>query len=379
MSQEPKAENVRILLVDDEPEVTEILRRALATEGWQTVAANHPRQAMDLFSAERPQVVLCDVKMPGGDGLELLGKMLALDETVAVVMVTAMHDLELAVEAMRLGACDYLTKPFALEQVRAHVRSAIGWHRLRSREKLYEEELTRQVLLRTAELQDANQHLRDTSLQVIRVLANIVEVKDPFTLGHSERVACYSRELARAMGIEPVQQERIQIASLLHDIGKLGIEDAILLKPGPLTWEEQREMRRHPTIGRALLEPIQLAPEIKQYAYAHHERHDGKGYPEGMSGEAIPVGARILIISEVFDALTTERAYKPAWPLAKALAYVRHNIGKHFHPAAAEVLLRLVAERGEQFLKEASFRFEPMVSNQPLGIWQFSLPAGTGR
>ncbi|MCA9424041.1 MAG: GAF domain-containing protein, partial [Candidatus Omnitrophica bacterium] len=195
-------------------------------------------------------------------------------------------------------------------------------------------------------------NLHHDYMAIIRALANAVEAKDPYTRGHGDRVVKYTQSIGRCIGLDEEHLEKLKVASILHDIGKIGIRDQVLLKPGPLTDAEYSEMKLHPIIGDRILEPIRSLKDIRMWIYQHHERLDGKGYPEGIGGDDLVTPSRLLIVAEVFDALVTERAYKPAWSMEKVINFLRKNADTHFDREMSEVLIQLLQEEGESFYKE---------------------------
>jgi len=360
-----------VLVVDDEEQVVKVVETALATQGYRAYGTIMPDKALDMVKSHPIDLVISDVLMPGIDGIALMKKVHWIREDAGFIMISGVDEVDMSVQAMKLGALDYLVKPFTIEALLRAVRNALDKHKLQMENRYYQLDLEKRVLERTRQLARVNRKMKQVALQVIESLANTVEVKDPYTRGHSDRVCRYSVLVAEAFGSSERDKQLLHISSLLHDIGKIGVRDSILLKPGPLSDQEWEEMRRHPEFGKRILEPIDIADEIKEWTYHHHERYDGTGYPDGLAGDAIPFGARILIAAEVFDALTTERVYKPAWPLTEVSEFFKEHSRKHFHPEIVDALVEIIQERGQEVLtrdSEASF-FRAAVADPTL--WMF--------
>ena len=311
----------RLLLVDDEPANLQVLRHVLQ-EDYRLLFATDGARALDIVRSQRPHLVLLDVMMPAMDGYAVCEAIKA-DPAIAdipVIFVSALSEVGHETRGFEAGAVDYITKPVSAPVVRARVRTHLS-------------------LVRT-------QELRATRLQIVQRLGRAAEYKDNETGMHVIRMSHYAQLLARAVGMDEAWAEDLLHAAPMHDVGKIGIPDAVLLKPGKLDADEWDIMRRHPRIGAEIIGEhasgvLRVAREI---ALTHHEKWDGSGYPEGLAGEAIPLASRIVAIADVFDALTTRRPYKDAWSLETAFCHLRSEAGRHFDPALVEPFIALEPE-----------------------------------
>jgi putative two-component system response regulator len=321
----------KLLLVDDEPANLQVLRQVLQ-DHYRLLFARDGHKALELARSEAPQLILLDVMMPGLSGLDVCRTLKAQDATraIPVIFVTALAEVQDESQGFEAGAVDYISKPISPPVVRARVRTHLS-------------------LVRAEEL-------RATRLEIVQRLGRAAEYKDNETCWHVLRMSHYSQILARAAGYSEAQAEELLHAAPMHDVGKLGIPDAILRKPGALDDAEWEVMKRHPQIGAEILgeHHTGLLAIARRIAIAHHEKWDGSGYPEGLAGEAIPEEARIVAIADVFDALTSVRPYKPAWPVEKAVDFLREQAGRHFDPRLVELFigqLPAVLEVRERFLE----------------------------
>ena len=293
-------------------------------------------------------MVLCDIQMPGESGLSLAAHLAAEYPGTATLMVSGVDNTAVAEATVSFGAFGYLLKPVRMTELLASVDGALHRLKLTAAARTERDALEMKLAEQTAELRDAVQRLEDEAIDrdasatdTMRQLARAVEYRSRETGDHIDRVAAYSGLIAEHMGLGNGDAQRIRTASVMHDVGKVAVADEILLKPGPLTTDERREMERHAEIGYEVLrasegELMQLAASI---AYAHHEHYDGGGYPRGLSGEDIPPEARIVAVADVFDALTQDRVYRPALPLDEAIAVVAGGRATHFDPDATDSLL----------------------------------------
>jgi putative nucleotidyltransferase with HDIG domain len=335
--------NSRILIVDDEAPIRALLGEHLRQEGFEVTLAHNGAAGLEALTKADFELVLTDVRMPGMSGLELLAEIVRKHPGVGVLMLTACEDLTLAVNAMRIGALDYVLKPFRLAELTLSVQGAL------QRRKNLVEQTQRMRLLeetvneRTAELRRLLDSLHDASEITLEALVAALDAREHETQAHSKRVSEYTLYLAREMSVDALDLDVIRRGAMLHDIGKIGIPDSILLKPGKLTDEEFDVIRTHTTIGAQLLSGsqaplLQLAEEI---ALTHHERWDGSGYPAGLAGDRIPIAGRIVSVVDVFDALTHDRPYKDAWPIGAAVEEILRQAGRQFDPAVVEAFQRL--------------------------------------
>jgi putative two-component system response regulator len=329
----------RVLIVDDDLSVCEALRRLVANEGHLATVACDTTEARAELASGSFEVILCDVNLPGESGLELVHNVIGGRTDVAVLMVSGADDPQLAETALALGAYGYIVKPFRDSEVNIGIANALRRRRLEIENKAHHERLEQLVAERTAELDRSRE-------ETIHRLAAAAELRDNETGKHIERVSRYCELIARRLGLPHDQCELLRIASPLHDIGKIAIPDHILRKPAPLSAEERRVVETHTGLGRSILagssEPLlELGAEI---AWTHHERFDGGGYPRRLVGDAIPLAGRIVAVADVFDALISDRVYRPALPVDEVVAAMRAEQGSHFDPNALEALLTTIPE-----------------------------------
>jgi putative nucleotidyltransferase with HDIG domain len=331
----------RILIVDDEEAIREVVATLLEARGYRCEVCTDGRTALERFRAERPDLVLSDIVMPEMDGLKLLEHLRAADPDVPVVMVTALHDISTALDAVRRGAYDYILKPFERDQLYLSVSRALERRRLLEENKNYQRNLERLVEERTSQLSEALNELENSYDYTLEALGGALDLKDAETEGHCQRVTAFTVAIAKAMGVEGAELRHIARGAFLHDIGKMGVPDSILRKPGPLDDEERAVMRRHSEIGHAVLERIPFLKEAAEIVLSHQERYDGKGYPRGLKGEEIPLGARIFAVADTLDAMISDRPYRKALPLSAAQEEIRIHAGTQFDPRVVEVFLQM--------------------------------------
>jgi putative two-component system response regulator len=327
-------QNSTILIVDDNPLGREALGDVLEPEGYIVAFAADGPEALLKASELQPDVVLLDVMMPGMDGYEVCRR-LRSDERLAempVLMVTALDDRTSRLRGIEAGADDFISKPFDRIEMRARMRTITRLNRYR---KLREEHIR---------LEQAYDELQQTHEATLNGWVRALDLRDKETEGHSERVVELAIRLARAAGIEGDDLVHMRRGALLHDIGKLGVPDAILLKPGSLTYEEWIIMHRHPVYAYEWLSPIPYLRMTVDIPYCHHEKWDGTGYPRGLQGEQIPLAARLFAPVDVWDALRSDRPYREAWPKEKTLEHIQNGSGKHFDPAAVKLFLEVMHE-----------------------------------
>jgi len=287
------------------------------------------------------QLILSDLMMPELDGVGLLEHVKVEYKELPVVMVTAVHDISVALAAIRNGAYDYLLKPFEREQLLAVVRRALEAHRLRVENMLYQSNLESLVDLRTKELRATIVELERSYDVTLEALGDALDLKDAETEGHSRRVTAFTIEIARAMGLEPAAMRVLARGAFLHDIGKMAIPDAILRKPHQLTEEEKTVMKEHSYLGYKMLKKIPFLEDAAEIVYAHQEHFDGSGYPRGLKGEEIPLGARIFAIADTLDAITSDRPYRPARDVQAARDEIVAWSGRQFDPLVVGVFLSI--------------------------------------
>jgi putative nucleotidyltransferase with HDIG domain len=332
----------RILIVDDEDSIREVVSSMLSSSGFACTQAQSGREALALLqSGEEFELMLSDMMMPVMDGEALLAATKERFPDIPVVMVTAMHDISIALNAIRNGAYDYLLKPFDREQLLATVRRALENRRLKLENRKYQTELESLVTARTEQVRQALASLERSYDITLEALGNALDLKDAETEGHSKRVTAFTIAIARAMGISGDQIRVIARGAFLHDIGKMAIPDAILRKPGALDPEEVAIMREHCYRGYQILRRIPFLTEASEIVYAHQEKFDGTGYPRGLKGEQIPLGARIFSVADTLDAMTSNRPYRAAQPLSAARAEIDKWSGRQFDPQVVKVFLEM--------------------------------------
>jgi putative two-component system response regulator len=330
----------QILIVDDEENICNILARRLTREGYLCVTANNGREALNYFYKNTFSLIISDIKMPEMDGVELLKKVKSVDPNMMVIMVTAYPEIDMAVEAMRLGAYDFIIKPADLDFVVLSVKKALEKKRLEEEVETYHKNLEKLVEERTAKLQHAYRTLKKAHLDSVKVLAEAIDAKDPYTRGHSERVGRMSLSIANHLDFAEGRLEVLEYGALLHDIGKIGIKDEVLQKPGPLSAGEYQYIQEHPLIGAKIVEEIDFFKDKIPMIRHHHEHFDGSGYPDGLIGEAIPLEARIITVPDAFDAMASLRPHRKALPLQDILVELEKGKGRQFDPKILEIFLR---------------------------------------
>ena len=333
--------NDHILIADDEEAIREVVSTLLEAQGYHCLTVGNGRQALESLSTHPVDLVLSDMVMPEMDGMQLLSWLRTHDRDIPVIMVTAMHDVSTALEAMRRGAYDYILKPFERDQLLMGVRRALEHRRLIVENRNYQKNLERLVQQRTAELKNALSQLEESYDETLEALGGALDLKDSETEGHCKRVMVFTLAIAKSMDIEPSHLPQLSRAAFLHDIGKMAIPDRILRKPGPLTEEERTIMRTHCEIGYNMLVRIPFLREAAEIVLAHQEYYDGTGYPRGLRGEQIPLGARIFAIADALDAMISDRPYRSALPVAHARGEVQRCCGTQFDPSVVEVFLSI--------------------------------------
>ena len=335
----------RILIVDDEETIRLALRKFLRSRGYEVEIAGSADDALQILNNDSFSLMLCDVRMPGMTGVQLVPQARERDQDIAIIMLTAVNDAATATEVLSSGATDYLIKPVELADLQQAVDRALHKRAELIEQRRLDKLIREEVALRTAELEREKESLRLMSVSIAETLINAMEAKDLYLRGHSQRVAELAGELAEELGLDHTVCDDLRVAGRLHDVGKIGIREAILNKPDRLTSEEFDHVKRHVQIGLDILAPLFHIKKPLNYVEHHHERWDGGGYPRGLSGEEIPLGARILCAADTFDALTSKRAYRePLAPMA-AIEHLRVDSGKQFDPCVYEALIRVVTRR----------------------------------
>ena len=357
------AEKETILIVDDEESIRKLLKHKLVGEGYRCREAGGAAQALDELQTGVVGLVLLDIKMPGKSGIQLLPEIKAAYPDTVVVMATAVTDTSTALHCMRLGAYDYVTKPFNLAEVVLSVERALEKRRLELENRDYQQHLEERV-------SEQAEKIRQSFLNSMTALAYALEAKDKYTSGHSERVAVTSAAIATELGLPQEDIEKVRLAGQIHDIGKIGVKESVLGKPGRLTDEEFRHIKGHCELGERILAPIVKDREILLMVRHHHERYDGAGYPDGLSAAKIPLpasilavaegytemihgetgsgtpsmgqqGASVLAVADTYDAMTSERPYRKAMSDEIACAEIERGKGTQFDPVVVDAFLRI--------------------------------------
>src|SRR6266481_304625 len=334
--------NDRILVVDDEETIREIVSSMLGGAHFQTRQAASGIEALAILeSGDEFDLVLSDLMMAEMDGIALLERAKERYPDMPIVMVTAVHDIQVALQALRNGAYDYLLKPFEREQLLATVRRALENRRLKLENRAYQTNLEALVTARTEQLRQAVSTLERSYDITLEALGDALDLKDAETEGHSKRVTAYTIAMARAMGLTPDQIRVIARGAFLHDIGKMAIPDAILRKPGALDVDEKAIMQEHCYRGYQMLRKIPFLTEAADIVYSHQEKFDGTGYPRGLKGEQIPLGARIFSVADTLDAITSDRPYRAKQPYSAAREEISRWSGRQFDPEIVDVFLSM--------------------------------------
>ena len=329
----PQPNAVKCLVVDDEPRLRRVLVRLLEGEGFTCAEAGSGVEALEMLHHEQVPLVISDLRMPQMDGVGLLREIIAKWPDTAVIVVTAVAEVESAVACLQLGALDYVAKPFHLDEVRARVMQALDKRRLKMELEDYRHNLEQRV-------QEQARRIEELSLERLQALVHFLEEKDPYTRGHSVRVANYSTRIAREMGLPQSVVEVITLGAELHDIGKIGVSEQVLHKEGKLSEPEYRHIMEHPVIGARILAPLMRdVPAALAIVRSHHERLDGRGFPDGLAGDQIPLEVRVVTIADSFDAMTSVRPYRPALSVQKALQELEEGKDRQFHAPAVRAFL----------------------------------------
>jgi len=344
----------RVLVVDDESPVRDMIAAALEREGYTVELAAGGREALEILEVNSFNLVLTDIVMQDVNGIALLERIHSLQPNLPVVMVTAVHDISVAIDSMRRGAYDYLLKPFEREQLLSTVERALSHRQALEETRNYHQSLEEMVRARTEMLRHAMEDLEHSYDVTLEALGDALDLKDSETEGHSKRVTAYAIALARAMGIPPDEIKIIARGAFLHDIGKMAIPDDILRKPGKLTPEEQLVMREHCSRGYHMLRKIPFLAGAAEIVYCHQEHYDGGGYPNGLRGREIPIGARIFAVADTLDAITSDRPYRKARGFDTAREEILRCSGTQFDPAVVEVFLKIPNELWQELRSEIS-------------------------
>jgi putative nucleotidyltransferase with HDIG domain len=335
-----------VLVVDDEETIRTALGRFLRARGYEVEVAESGIAALIMLERQRFAVMVCDVRMPGMTGLEVVPEALQLDPDLAILMLSAVNDAPTATDALSHGAMDYLVKPIELVDLQRAVERSTHRRQLEIERRRVEEHIREEIALRTSELEKEKAALHALTIGVAETLINAMEAKDVYLRGHSSRVADQAASIAEAMGLDPDVVENVRLAGRLHDVGKIGVREDILNKAGPLTEEEFEQVKDHVRMGMEILTPLKHIPVALDFVHDHHEHWDGGGYPRGIAGDQITIGGRILAACDAFDAITSRRAYREAKDPVETIAYLEQNeVGRLLDPNVFAALKKVVLRR----------------------------------
>lgn len=355
----------RALIVDDEPVIREILMERLGQEGYDCSPCASGEEALKLIHESAFDVILSDLSMPGISGLKLLEEARRDCPRAAFILVTGTQDIRIGIQAMKEGASDYLTKPFQPGSVVHSVAQALEKKRLEREIEMYWQHLEQMVDDRTAQLKLALARVEETYDATLEALGAALDLRDSATEGHSARVTRYTLIMAKAIGCAPEEMREIARGAYLHDIGKIGIPDGILLKQGKLAPEEKEVMETHVMIGYKLVKRIPFLAAAAEMVLTHQERYDGRGYPRGLKNGDIVIGSRIFAVADTLDAMTSDRPYRKALPLEDAIQEIRNEAGRQFDPAVVGVFLSIPASIWREIQEESA---QSLGGSKPLNL-----------
>lgn len=336
-----------ILVVDDDTSNLRMASRILSAEKMRVSCLKSGEDALAFLQDNRPDLILLDVHMPGMDGFETLASIRSDKEMaeIPVIFLTADDDSNTETRGLEAGAKDFIKKPFVPEVLLLRVRHTIDLFRLQT-------DLSHEVDKKTQEVLQQRERIERMSMQIVTALSGAIDAKDTYTNGHSTRVAEYSGEIAKRAGFTVKRQDDIYMMGLLHDVGKIGVPDSIINKPAKLTDEEYGMIKNHPVMGAKILENITEFPQLTVGARWHHERYDGKGYPDGIAGEDIPQEARIIAVADAYDAMSSRRSYRDVLAQEIVREEMEKGKGMQFDPVYAEIMLKMIEEDTEYQMRE---------------------------
>lgn len=361
---EASGPKVRVLIVDDEPDIREMLCDLLRFD-YDCAPAASAEDALALLNETKFQLIVSDITMGGMSGLEMIPHVFQRAPETVVVMISGMQTIESAIEALRVGAFDYVMKPFDLRQVEASVKRALEHYELREAKRRYENHLEELVAQRTAELDQTLVSLEDAYRSTLKALTAALETRDAETHGHSERVVTFSLRLGRELGLSKEQLKSLEFGSLLHDIGKIGVPDAILRKPAKLNEEEWMRMREHPLHGQQILRDIEFLRGAARVVAQHHEKWDGSGYPLGLRGEEIDLNARIFAVADAFDAMISDRVYRRGRTYEAAAEELNKWAGSQFDPRVVEAFHHIPREDWDELRRLSIIKSQDRMITRP--------------
>jgi putative two-component system response regulator len=336
---------VTVLVVDDEEPIRNALRKYLKQQQFEVYAASSAEEALQQLRLHKVALMLSDIRMPGTSGVDLVPQALEIEPDLAILMLTAVNDATSAALCMQRGAMDYLTKPIELADLGRAVQRALKRREMLLENRHLNQWLKEEVTTRTAELQRERHRLERVSTATLEVLVNALEAKDPYLRGHSARVADLSANIAAELGLGEEEVDRIRMAGRLHDLGKIGTRESVVNKEGPLTADEFEHVKQHVIIGAQIHAPLVHLGDVVAMVKSHHERFDGTGYPDGLRGEEVPLGGRVIAAAEVYDALTTARPYQEKMTPEQAVERMEDLSGTVLDPKVHEALVRIVGRR----------------------------------
>lgn len=339
----------RILVVDDEKPVRDLLKNLLEIHGYECTVARDASEARSMIQERDFELILCDMRMPGESGMDLTKYVMSGFPDTAVIMVSGVDEPEVANTALEIGAYGYILKPFKPNEIIINVANALRRRSLEIQNRNHRDNLEKIVQERTKALQKTLNELRKAMAGTIEAMALTVEMRDLYTAGHQQRVADLAVQIAKEMGLSEDTVEGIRMATMIHDIGKISIPADLLSKPTPLMEIEFGLTKTHPQVAYDTLKQIEFPWPIAEMVYQHHERMDGSGYPRGLSGDQILLGARILGVADVVEAMSSHRPYRPALGVEKALEEISHNNTTLYDPRVVDCCLKVFKERGFRF------------------------------
>ncbi len=322
-----------LLIIDDDPVIRKLLSRTLSDEGYHCLEASGAVQAMDYLSQHPVDLVIMDIRMPGKTGIELLSEVKTTHPDISVIMATAINETSTAIQCIKQGADDYICKPFTIDEIIASVNRSLEKRRLRLQIREYQQHLEEKVAEQT-------QKIRQLFLGAIEALVYALETKDKYTAGHSRRVADLAVGIGKEIGLSDSDIEDLRWASLLHDIGKIAVDQLIQNKPGKLTDAEYEHVMTHAHVGAVIVKSI-VNGNVSEMIEHHHDHYDGSGLHQCIDGEDIPLGARIIAVADAFDAITSDRPYRSGIPADKAIIEITHCTGTQFDPYVVQAFLKV--------------------------------------
>ena len=344
-----ESNNSNILIVDDEAPIRRLLNRMLSGKGYGCALAEDAAQARALIMQQKFELILCDVNMPGESGLDLIRSVLAERPDTAVLMVTAMDDAELAETAIQIGAYGYIIKPFKLGELLINVANALRRRKLEIQNRLHQKRLEKAVADRTAELQKALENLKKGAEGMVQAMSLAIESRDPYTAGHQRRVSDLACAIAREMQFSENTIQGIHMAGMIHDLGKIAVPAEILSKPGKISEMEFGIIKCHPRVGYDILKDVEFPWPIALIVQQHHERMDGSGYPDAISGNEILIEARVICVADVVEAMASHRPYRPSLGIDTALEEITKQKGVFYDPTVVDACLAVFKKRQFRF------------------------------